>query len=130
MSFKRGFTLVEISVAALLMAVALVAFVAALTSGLLLAESSRNKTQATSDARAVFEEMRRVAVGGLQEVTNTGWTEWAEGQGLNTLPNEAITVAFDDVQENPVQATVNVSWEEKSRPKSASFTALMTWRSG
>ncbi len=125
-----GFTLVEIAISTLLIAIGLVALVAALTSGLLLVESSRNKAQATSDARAVFEEMRRVAVGGLQTLTNTDWTDWASDQGLSTLSNETVTVTFNDPNENPIQATVNVSWIEKSRPKSTSFTALMTWRSG
>lgn len=137
---QGGFTLIEMSVAILLLAVGMVALWSAILSGLMLVESGRNVAQASEDARTVLEEVRRLAGANLNQVTSTNWGNWAanpNGGNLTDpnfrttpppLANETVTVTFIDPADDPLIATVTVAWVEKARPKSASVTALVTRR--
>ncbi|MBI3318309.1 MAG: type II secretion system protein [Candidatus Omnitrophica bacterium] len=125
---KKGFTLIEATVAALLVGIGIVGLMAAFASGLILLESSHNMAVASSDARSVFEEMRRSAGSGLNPVVTKNWTAWAQGNGLTTLTNEQITVAFENPNADPVQATVTVRWSERNRNRQANFVGLVTRR--
>lgn len=137
---KKGFGLVELLVAILLLAIGMVALWSAILSGLLLVESGRNATQANEDTRTVLEEVRRLAAANLTQVTAKDWTTWSanpNGGNLTNpnsranpppLTNEAVAVTFLDPVADPLVATVTVSWVEKSRPKSSSVTALVTRR--
>lgn len=123
-----GFTLIEVVVSTLVLAVGVVALVSAFLSGLLLVESGRNMAVAAADARTVFEEMRLASAGGLGPVAARDWAAWSRGAGLTTLTNEAVTVRFQNPAADPLQATVVVSWDERNRNRSASFTGLVTRR--
>ncbi|MBI1953023.1 MAG: hypothetical protein HYS41_02745 [Candidatus Omnitrophica bacterium] len=137
-----GFTLSEVVVSTLIVAVALVGLLSAFLAGLVLVESSRNMAVASSDARTVFEEMRRLSSTNLLQVTNpaTPWGTWARQQGLTTLSNETITEEFWVAKTNQgsrinrtnppnlVEASLTVSWSEKGRNRSAQFTNLITKR--
>jgi Tfp pilus assembly protein PilV len=137
-----GFTLSEVVVSTLIVAVGLVALLSAFLSGLLLVESGRNMAVASADARTVFEEMRRLSSASLLQVTSpaTPWSTWARQQGLTTLSNEAITEEFWVAKTNQgsrinrtnppglVEASLTVSWSEKGRNRSAQFTSLLTKR--
>ena len=125
---SRGFTLAEVTIAALLVAVGLVALMAAFYSGLQLVESGRNMAQASADARAVFEEMRRLSGTGLGPVVTRNWSAWSSQAGLTALPGEQVSVSFGDPAADPVEATVTVTWTERTRSRSASFTGLITRR--
>ncbi len=123
-----GFTLIEVVMSTLIVAVGVVALLSAFLSGLLLIESGRNMAVAAADARTVFEEMRQLSAGGLGPVTARNWGTWSRGAGLTALPNEAITVQFQNPTADPVEATVTVSWSERTRSRSSRFTGLVTRR--
>lgn len=125
---KGGFTLIEVVVTALVLAVGLTALMAGFLSGLVLVESGRNMAAAGADARVVLEEMRRLSGGGLGPVVATNWSTWASGSGLTTLPNESVAVRFRNPNADPLEATVTVSWVERTRNRSAAFTGLVTKR--
>lgn len=140
MKKKSGFTLVELMVSTFILAVGMVALLGTFLSGLILVETGRSRVVAAADARAVFEEMRRVSSGGMVAVTNptTPWPAWARGQGLTTLDTEGIATEFwvpgttqwVDLRNPPavVQVVVIVSWGERGRKRSARFMQVMTKR--
>lgn len=135
-----GFTLIEVTVSMLLVAIGMVALWSAIVSGLMLVESGRNLTQANGDARIVLEEMRRLAATALTQVTATNWVNWAadpNGGNLTNpqtrtnpppLSNEAVSVTYVNPLADPLTATVTLSWVEKGRPKSIPITTLLTRR--
>lgn len=128
-SGRKGFTLIEIAITTLILAVAFISLMLALTYGMVLLESSRNMTQAGVDARALIEEMRRTCTsGGLAQVTATNWTTWGSTNGLTALDNEAIAVSYVDAAADPLEVTITVSWTERSRNRSETFTGFFTRR--
>lgn len=124
----KGFTLIEVVVSMFVLSVAILALLGTFLSGLTLVESSRNRSTAAADARAVFEEMRRLANTGLPQATGQNWTTWGRNAGLTTLPNEQITVTFRNPNADPVEATVTVNWQEKERARADQFTEMVTRR--
>lgn len=123
-----GFTLIEVVVSTLIVAVGIVALLGAFLSGLILVESGRGMAVASADARSVFEEMRRLSAGGIGPVTGRDWASWSRGAGLNTLQNEAVAVGFRNPAVDPVETTVTVSWSERNRNRSSAFTGFLTRR--
>lgn len=131
MPFRKrrcGFTLMEVVIATFIVAVGVVALVSAFLSGLILIESSRGMAQAASDARSVFEEMRRLSAGGTQPIITRDWTSWSRSSGLTGLSSESVTVSFRNPADDPLEAKVTVNWSERNRNRSTSFTALITKR--
>lgn len=125
----RGFTLVEVVIAAAIFAVAAVALMAGFLSGLMLVESGRTMATAAADARTVLEEMRRQSGSGLAAVTQVNWPTWARDTGgLTSLENERVSVSYRNPAADPLEATVTVNWTERNRARSSSFTGLVTRR--
>lgn len=124
----RGFTLVEVVVSTFVLAVGILALLGTFLSGLTLVESSRNRSVASADARAVFEEMRRLSGASLAQVTAQDWPTWGRNAGLTTLPNERVSVAFRNPAADPVEATVTINWQEKNRARATVFTGWVTRR--
>ncbi len=124
----KGFTLIEVVVSTFVLAVGILSLLGTFLSGLILVESSRNRSVAAADARAVFEEMRRLSGTSLAQVTAQNWSTWGRNAGLTALPNEQITVAFRNPAADPVEATVTVRWQERNRDQARAFTGLVTRR--
>ena len=125
---QKGMTLVEVLVATFVIVVAVVALMAGFLSGLLLVESGKNMAVAAADARAVFEEMRRLSASGLPSVAGRNWTTWSRNAGLTGLTNENVTVNFRNPAADPLEATVRVNWTQRDRNRSFTFTGLVTQR--
>ncbi|MBI3312494.1 MAG: prepilin-type N-terminal cleavage/methylation domain-containing protein [Candidatus Omnitrophica bacterium] len=125
---RKGFTLIEVVVSTFVLAVGILSLLGTFLSGLILVESSRNRSVAAADARAVFEEMRRLSGTSLAQVTAQNWSTWGRNAGLTALPNEQITVAFRNPAADPVEATVTVRWQERNRDQARAFTGLVTRR--
>lgn len=125
---QRGFTLIEVVVSTFILTVGILALLGTFLSGLALVESSRGTSTAAADARAVFEEMRRLSGNSLTQVTGRNWTVWSTQAGLSGLPNESVAVTYRNPAADPLEATVTVSWQDRGRNRSAVFTSLVTRR--
>ncbi len=132
MKGARGFTLMEVVVTSLIVAVAMVALLSVFLSGLMMVETGRSTVMASADARVVFEEVRRLSgTGGLAAVTQGpagGWTAWARQEGLISLTNETVTVTSRVQEPNVLEATVTIAWVERGRNRNSQLTGLVTPR--
>ncbi len=132
---KAGFTLVELMVAAGIVAVVSMSLLAGYSACFTLAEMSRNIIVATEDAQRVASQMRSIAVTAWASVVTTNWTTWAAANGCNSLPTEQVLVVFvdrdadgDALTDDPLQANINVTWQEKGRARTFTVTELITLR--
>ena len=112
----------------MIFAVALVALVGVTLGISSLNESSRNLVRAMADAHILLEGIRETSTGGLAAVTATNWPAWATANGLISLNNEAVTVAYANPAADPLAVTVQVNWQERGRAKSAAVNTLVTRR--
>lgn len=132
---KSGFTLAELTIAAIILILALGGLLTSFTGNFGLIDSGRSLTVAMNHARCVMEEIRDVNIPDL--VTLRDWTGWAQrpitdpngGGGCNTLSNESVQVSFPSgTQAEPLQVLVTVNWTEKGRSRSASLVTLLAER--
>ena len=112
---RRGFTLSELLLAAVILVVALCALLAEFLACTFLNESSRNLTRATNHAQHVMEEIKDTNFSQVKSKIDSGDWDWdseeVELQGLNTLTNESI-----DTQANGtdlLDIAVTVSWQDR-----------------
>ena len=131
----KAFTLVKLIIAVAIFTTALVSLLAGYVLNFNLAEMAKNIIIATEDARRIIEQMRAQAVVSFSTITTVDWTSWAAGNGCNTLPQEQVFVLFadrdgygDPFDDDPLDASVNVTWQEKGRFRNLSFSVLITTR--
>ena len=127
---SRGFTIIEVMIAALLLLVAMAGFLPFFLSGLTQASSVRYKSLATNIAREHMEKVRRLD---YREIGTP--EELAERFGDTTsVGSEGRIITFDidyDVEVTPYdlgtlkQVTVNVSWERDPVGSTASITTMV-----
>ena len=127
---KSGFTLVELMFALFILIISAISILLIFFSSAFLLESSRGTTTAVNDAKTVMEEIRRTASTSLAEVTDpdANWPGWAVENGCNTLFNETIQVSFVDQDADPLDVTVTVSWQDRTRSRSLDLRQLVTRR--
>lgn len=131
---RSGFTLIEVMMATVVFAGSMAGFFGFYVTTARLTESSRNLTQALNDARVLMEAIRDTAqTGGLTGAAGvTGLyvqgANLAPAFGLASLQNEAIRVTYVDPAVDPLQVSLQVSWDERGAARSASFDTLVTRR--
>lgn len=137
---SNGFTLVELMIAVLIFASAVVIMLLAFVSAEALTESSRNLTQAVEDAQTVMERIRddlqssadpEAFVAAFPESTYEDWViDQQNGDTqFNDLTNEAVEVTYGDAGEDPLPISVEISWEERGgRQRSTVIETQMTRR--
>jgi Tfp pilus assembly protein PilV len=108
-----GFTLVELLIAVFVLAGAISGVLLLFSVSMMSSELAWDTTVATSHAEHILEEMQ--SHDSLPAILAVDWENWVVGQGLNTLPQEAIDIAFMDSSSNPLDVRVNVHWMRKSR---------------
>ncbi len=87
-------------------------------------EMARDQTTAAVHAEYILEEMCTQAT--LAEITATDWPAFVAAAGLDTLNSEVVTVAFADVDADPLSITVTVAWKNSMRDSSTSIVTEMT----
>lgn len=108
-----GFTLVEVLMAVLILAGAIGGALLLCVTSMVSSELAWDTTVATSHAEHILEEMQdRDSVA---EIVSVNWKGWAQGQGLTSLPEERIDVAFNDPKNTPLGIGVTVNWKRKLR---------------
>ena len=125
---RRGFTLIEVVMTIGIFAITTVALIGFYITVSVLNESSRNVTRAMADARAVLEGIRNSSASGLAAVTGTNWTSWAMNNNLDSLDQEAVSVAYANPAADPLNVTVRVNWSERGRARTAVVNTLVTRR--
>ncbi len=112
------------------MVVAVLAMVGLFITYSSLIETSRNTAIAASDAQAVLETLRNT-----EPFTAAGITaSYPPGVNLagifnfNKLKDESIFITYGSLSADPLQVTVTVTWQDKTRSRSESLTTLMTQR--
>lgn len=127
---KDGFTLLELMISIAIMVGAILVIFGLLLNYLLLIETSKNKTVAIDDAQAVLEAIRNTDPFTSSNVTTNypAGVNLASNFGFNKLQNEAIYVSYASPAADPLQITVTVNWQEKTRNRSESLITLMTQR--
>ncbi|MCA9400909.1 MAG: hypothetical protein KC713_04740, partial [Candidatus Omnitrophica bacterium] len=84
----------------------------------------RNITTATTHVEYIFEEMRSMST--LAEITSMDWVTYAVTNNLNTLKNEAVSVAFTDPLADPLEVTTQISWLHQGRTYNVNLTTKFT----
>ena len=114
MSFKKGYTLVEVLIAALILGLTLSVIMAGLVGCIALNAASRNYTSATEHAQLIMEEIRNTAFGSIAtNITSGTWTLNTAGvtaKGLTALNSESITTTSSG--STVLDVTVTVFWND------------------
>ncbi len=94
------------------------------SQAILSAEFASDMTTATLHAEQILEEMQSRAT--LTNILATNWFEWAQRQGLDTLPDETHDVRFTNSESNPLDIQTTVRWKKNSRINSVMLTTSIT----
>lgn len=127
MNGNKGFTLIEIVVSLLLVVPALLGILSLTVYTMKTAETSRMVMTAMQDANAVVEQMRKLSEDGLSEVKAT-YPDGTAVSGFSNLTGETIVVDYVDPEEDPLEVTVTVSWQDRERDMSRQLTTYVTQR--
>ena len=115
---NKGMTLIEILIATLIFTVAVGALLSSLTSVLYLIDLAKGQTVASSDLRNMMEEIRVTPfVNILSEfpdsVVDGPNNSYQSIVGGYNLDNEHITATYTDVNSDPLEIRVNLSWQDR-----------------
>ena len=122
---RRGFTLVEVIVATMLLALAALAAFPTMVSCFGLSQAAREENLATHDLMAAVED---VMAAPFSVVTTT----YPDGQPIPKfdalhLQNESITVSYVDPTADPLLITLVANWSDcKGRPRQEVFRCART----
>lgn len=125
---KKGFTLMELMAAALIIVLISTAILVTFLSCIALSRSSRNTTIALSEGRLILEQMRNTldtAATGLVAM-QAAWPNGFTTLGNNVLTNEQITIAYAGT--DPLQATLTVRWADGQRQRLIQLVTLLSQR--
>ncbi len=121
---KAAFTLMELMIAAAVLATACAGLLALYTVCFNLAEGSRSLTTAMHDAAKLTEGIR---ASNFSNIATINWTAWMSSEGgFDSLPDEVISVSFTG--SNPIQVDITVSWSDKGRAKTEQISSLISQR--
>ncbi len=129
----KGFTLPELLLAVIILAVVLSGLLMLFINCIFLNEASRNLTTATTHAEYIMEEIRGAGLIGLED--RIGANEWdldaAEIQSppynLTPLTNETIITTTVLPSGNPLGVSVKVNWSDRThREREIELQTLIT----
>ncbi|MFH1061785.1 MAG: type II secretion system protein [Candidatus Omnitrophota bacterium] len=135
MKKNKAFTLIELMISSVILVVCLFSLITSFIMCYGLSETARNTTIATEDGRRVIEEMRSTSAESLVLVVNEDWSAWAAAHGCVNLEQEQILVTYTDrngtgdpLDDDPLEVSVNVTWQERGRWRILNFNVLLTPR--
>ena len=118
-----GLTLIELLVTVFILSVGIVSVLVFITSAMLLSAGAWDTTVAVSHAEYILEEMQTRNF--LASVTLTDWDQWAQKEGLKTLPSESVWVTFPSGGSLPLDILVTVYWTKHSRLENVTLRTKM-----
>jgi prepilin-type N-terminal cleavage/methylation domain-containing protein len=129
MKINKGFSLVEVIVAAGILGFALSSLLMFFTNSVALNENARNMTVAMTHAEFVLEEVRNTPYAtAITQIDAYNWT-WSTpsgiyAKGLSPLNNEMITTTRSNTL--PPEVTVTVNWQDAhQRSRSLAFGTII-----
>jgi prepilin-type N-terminal cleavage/methylation domain-containing protein len=127
-NFLMGFTLTEVLLAVVVLAVALCVLLLGFVTCAYLVESSRNLTRAITHAQYVMEEIKDTDFNEVKARIESGYWDWntqsIEAQGLTALSNESIDTQVTG--EALLDIVVEVSWQDRGgRERNTSLETLL-----
>lgn len=127
---SRGFTIIEVVIAAMLLLIAMAGFLPFFLSGLTQASSVRYKSMATNIARERMEKVRRLdyrEIGTPEQLAERfGSTSTVVGGARNITFNVDYDVEVSAYDLGTLkEVTVNVSWERDPVGSTASITTMV-----
>lgn len=125
---KKGFTLSELLLAALILVVALSAILIEFLACSVLNDSSRNLTLATTHAGYIMEDIKNTSFANIANNINNGDWDWDSsditGEGLTALRNESIDSSVSGT--TLLTVTVTVSWKDRNnRDRNVALATLI-----
>jgi Tfp pilus assembly protein PilV len=131
---KKGVTLVELLIAAVIFAFAMSGILLMLINCAFLDQANRNKSIATTHAEFVMEDimeyMRSGDIVPLQDEIDDGTWNWGDSATIcnklgcassSVLNSESITTTYVTAT-NPLDVTVTVSWKDRAQANPRSLT--------
>jgi prepilin-type N-terminal cleavage/methylation domain-containing protein len=129
----KGFTLPELLLAAIILALVLSGLLMLFINCIFLNESNRNLTTATTHAEYIMEQIRGAGFIGLED--RIGANEWdlnaveiqSPPYNLTPLTNETITTTAVLPSGNPFGVSVKVNWRDRThRDRETELQSLIT----
>ena len=135
MKKNKAFTLVELLFSCAIVGICLFSLVYSFIMCYALSEGTKNTTIAIEDARRVIEQMHSLSTDSLTLVYNRDWTAWGAANGCDSLPSEQVLVTYvdrdssgDALDDDPLEVSVNITWQERQRSRIINFSVLLTPR--
>ena len=127
---SRGFTLVEMLIALLILAVAIAGVLFAGVTSRSMTAARHERVVALQDAGRVIELMRDAsASGNFPANVLAAYPDGGAVAGFNNLSGEQLVVTYLDTAADPLDVTVTANWlEQGSRAVTARLETLMTQR--
>lgn len=124
---KSAFTLIEVLAVCLILIIAVVGTLGVFSVSFSLNQGSKNTIIALSDASSVLESMRNIDPFSIASLL-AGYPNGSTLGGYANLSSETVQVNYADTSADPLQATVTVTWHEKTRVRTEKLVALFTGR--
>jgi len=107
---KNGFTLIEVLVASIIMAMLALAILGLLATCQFNISQGRSVIIATGHMQILIEAMR--AQNNPEDVVNTNWSVYVEDNNLNTLRDETFTITYPNGGDaTPLTILIRVNWK-------------------
>jgi len=126
---KKGFTLSELMIAALILTVGLMAILGLYISLSSSIQKARQLTIATKDAGSILEQIQGLSLSGIKNYrgNSTYWNSLI----AKSLSNETISVANNNSSDttwnnNPLELKVTVSWQDKGQSRNINLSSKFT----
>ena len=121
---NMGLTFVELMITVMLLSGAIAGTLLLLSTSMLSSQYAWDATVATSHAEHVFEEMQSRHT--LAEIVHDDWSMWFDGQPLDFLPNEKISLLFVDENSDPLEIRLRIQWVRNQRDNNVELVTRMT----
>jgi prepilin-type N-terminal cleavage/methylation domain-containing protein len=119
--YKKGFTLLEMMVAAAILVISITALLASIINSYFLNEASNNKAIAANDAQYVLEQLKNMT---YDEITSC--SACCAAYDFSNLPDECIEVESTE-NGNVKEVITDVSWTERERQRNLAITTRFAW---